>query len=405
MKWNSFMAVALLGTLAFAGTAAGQPKNTEFGAWGFDLSGMDPTAKPGDDFFDYANGAWDARTAIPADRSRFGKFDELRDMSEEQLRAIIEDAAKSAAPRRHRRGQDRRALRLLHGRGAASRQLDAKPIAADLGQDPRRQDQGRHRRPDGAVAQGGFGASSLRRWHRRRRTRTRPQYALRVPRRPRPARPRLLSAATPSRTKKAKYQAYVAQMLDMVGWADAGRATPRRSSPSRPRSPRPAGPGPSSRDRDKTYNPMTPAELDSLRAGLRLDDLARGRRARRGATASSCARTPPSRRSPKIFAETPLETLKAWQAFHVADQAAPYLSKRFVDASFEFRDKELAGQPEQRPRWKRGVRLRRRRDRRGASARSMSPRYFPPESKAKMDALVGDTASRAAGAASRSWTG
>ena len=57
-----------------------------YGAWGFDISGVDMIAKPGDSFFDYANGAWDARTAIPADKPRFGMFDALRDKVQEQLR-------------------------------------------------------------------------------------------------------------------------------------------------------------------------------------------------------------------------------------------------------------------------------------------------------------------------------
>jgi putative endopeptidase len=47
----------------------------QFGAWGFDISGLEPRAKPGDSFFDYANGVWGARTIIPADESRFGVFD------------------------------------------------------------------------------------------------------------------------------------------------------------------------------------------------------------------------------------------------------------------------------------------------------------------------------------------
>ena len=46
-----------------------------------------------------------------------------------------------------------------------------------------------------------------------------------------------------------------------------------------------------------------------------------------------------------------------WAAFHVIDSAAPYLSKRFDDAHFAFHNRELAGQPEQRPRWKRAVGL------------------------------------------------
>ena len=66
-----------------------------YGRWGFDDSGVDPTARPGDSFFDFANGRWNARTAIPADKSRFGMFDALTDKTQEQVRAIIEEAAKS----------------------------------------------------------------------------------------------------------------------------------------------------------------------------------------------------------------------------------------------------------------------------------------------------------------------
>ena len=55
-----------------------------------------------------------------------------------------------------------------------------------------------------------------------------------------------------------------------------------------------------------------------------------------------------------------------------SDSAAPYLSKRFADANCEFRQKTLAGQPEQRPRWKRAVDLHRRRARASRSAGSTS---------------------------------
>jgi putative endopeptidase len=48
-----------------------------------------------------------------------------------------------------------------------------------------------------------------------------------------------------------------------------------------------------------------------------------------------------------IFARTPLDTLKAWQAFHLADAAAPYLSKRFVAANFVFHSKTMSGVAEQ----------------------------------------------------------
>ncbi len=91
----------------------------------------------------------------------------------------------------------------------------------------------------------------------------------------------------------------------------------------------------------------------------------------------------------EIFARTPIDTLKAWQAFHLADQAAPYLSKPFDQAHYEFRDQTLSGVKAQQPRWRRGVTLV---DSQIGEAlgKLYVDAYFPPESKAKMLALVGD---------------
>src|SRR3954451_5139815 len=77
-------AVALAVACGMAGRSLGQT-TPQFGIWGFDLTGMDTKNKPGDNFSDYANGTWDARTAIPADKSRISNFDLLRDKSEERL--------------------------------------------------------------------------------------------------------------------------------------------------------------------------------------------------------------------------------------------------------------------------------------------------------------------------------
>ena len=102
----------------------------------------------------------------------------------------------------------------------------------------------------------------------------------------------------------------------------------------------------------------------------------------------------------QIYQETLIETLQAWQAFSVADHAAPYLSKAFVDALFEMRNKTLSGQAEQRVRWKRGVHVVSggdygagdRYDRFGnlgwAVGQLYSAKYFPPAAKAKIEELV-----------------
>ena len=100
-----------------------------------------------------------------------------------------------------------------------------------------------------------------------------------------------------------------------------------------------------------------------------------------------------------VYRSTPLETLQAWQAFTVTDNAAFYLSKPFSDARFEFRDKALSGQPVEPVRWKRAVRAvgggdctrraRRLLRQHGIwSGRAVYGAIFPPAAKAKIEVLV-----------------
>ena len=79
--------------LAISAPVAGAPR---YGAYGIDTAGMDRSVKPGDDFFSYANGAWVKKTDIPADRTGFGSFQVLDDLSRERTRGLIEAAAASA---------------------------------------------------------------------------------------------------------------------------------------------------------------------------------------------------------------------------------------------------------------------------------------------------------------------
>lgn len=87
-----------------------------------------------------------------------------------------------------------------------------------------------------------------------------------------------------------------------------------------------------------------------------------------------------------LYARTPLDTIKLWQQFHVANSAAPYLSKAFVDSRFEY-TKALSGVGELRPRWKRGLTLVD-----GSLGElvgeTYSTQYFPSSAKAKMEVLV-----------------
>lgn len=89
----------------------------------------------------------------------------------------------------------------------------------------------------------------------------------------------------------------------------------------------------------------------------------------------------------KIFASTPLDTLKAWQAFHTIDAAAPYLPDAYVRAQILFRSQALGGQATLAPRWVRAV---------GFVNEAMGSavgelyvkKYFPRENHEQISALV-----------------
>ena len=382
-----FERAAKLGAVAASTSAdlvADQTAALEYGAWGFDISGLDRNAKPGDSFFDYANGGWDARTMIPADKSRFGVFELLRDGSQDRVRTIIEDAAKSNAAT----GTDAAKIGALYNAfmdEARIERLDASPIAADLAaiRDSKT-------KADIAVLMGrstiGVGGSlfsigvSEDAKDPTNHTLSASQSGLGLP-----DRDYYLKAGF--QDKKAKYRDYVARALAMVEWPDAQRYADevvafetRIAEASWSRT--------ESRDRDRTYNPMTPAELDAYAPGFVWSAWlasAQVGEARRIVVRQKTAFP----KLAKVFADTPVETLQAWEAFRVVEQAAPYLSKRFVTARFEFRNKELGGQPEDRPRWQRATQLVN-----GSLGESIGKeyvaRYFPPDSKAKMEELVGE---------------
>src|SRR5438128_6865146 len=80
--------------------AAPAAKKPLFGEHGFDLTGMDRSVKACDDFYRFAVGKWRDTHPLPAQYSRFGRFEELAERNRETLRAILEEdaALTGAAP-------------------------------------------------------------------------------------------------------------------------------------------------------------------------------------------------------------------------------------------------------------------------------------------------------------------
>ena len=74
--------------------AESRPKTA---AMDVDTAGMDRAVRPGDNFYDYANGGWMKSTEIPADRAVYGAFTVVNDEVEKRVKTIIQDAASGSA--------------------------------------------------------------------------------------------------------------------------------------------------------------------------------------------------------------------------------------------------------------------------------------------------------------------
>ena len=364
------------------GGSTGVIAANRFGSWGIDTAGMDTSVDPGADFFDYVSGTWADTTEIPSDRSSYGSFLVLRDLSEARVRQLLEgyalgdpatggDAAKIAA--------------LYHGflDEAAIEALGAKPLQPHLDAIRAAADK------DAAAAlmgrsNAGFGGSFFSAYVSDDQM-SPDTYALYLGQSGLGLGDRQMYLDEKFAPQRERYVEYIAQLLELAGW-DAPQDNAEKIMAMETSIAQAHWTRAESRDRDKTYNPVALADIADAAPGFPWAtffkaagvDYAERAVIRQDSAFPQIA---------KVFADTDLDTLKAWQAFHTTDNAAPYLSKAFVDAGFDFHSKFLSGTPEQRPRWKRAV---------GFAESAMGEAigrdyvelYFPADAKAKMDDLV-----------------
>ena len=198
--------------------------------------------------------------------------------------------------------------------------------------------------------------------------------------------------------QKTAYQNYVATILKLLNWPDVDK-TAKDIVDFETKIADASWTKAQQRDLNAIYNPMSIQELKKFAPGFAWEKFlteAKMPKLNRVIVAEKSA-------FPKIvevYSKAPIETIRAWQAFHIADNAAPYLSKAFTDAYFELHNKTLSGQKEQQVRWKRaittvsggdfGVG-----DRFGTFGtmgfgvgQLYTAKYFPPEAKAKIQDLV-----------------
>ena len=377
-----FLGLAAAG-MALAAPTANTPAEPVIrtGTWGFDAQGENPAVKPGDDFYNYANGRFLDELQIPADKSRYGLDYIMSDTAERQVRAILESTQAPA-------GSD--AADAIKTRALYHAFMDQGRIDA-LGSRPLQPDLAAVRavktRDQLAVLQSKVGTfqGSLFGVDIGADAKTPDRYAvyigqagLGLPDRDYYLKPEFAA-------KKAKYQAYVAAMLKLAGWAEP-EAMAKDVVAFETRIADASWSRVQERDPDATYNPTTVADLARAapgypwRAMLDTAEL-------KGVDHVVVGEKTALPKIAAIYQQTPLKVLKAWAAFQLVAQAAPYLPDRFEDPHFAFRGTVLTGQPEQRARWKRAVSV----DNEvmgEAVGRVYVAKYFPPEAKAKIRDLV-----------------
>jgi predicted metalloendopeptidase len=358
-----------------------QQHKAAIGTFGLDLSAGNPAVKPGDDFFSYASGKWYNTFQIPADRSSFGAFNELDELSKQRVREIIEAAAATHAPEGtpaqkigdyYAAYMDQAAI---EANGLAPAQQDLKRIATA------------RTKTDIAKLFGSPGFASLFDLDLPPDLKNPDRYSVVISqsRLGLPDRDYYLKDDPKLKEIREKYVAYIGQMLTLAGVADpAAKAADIMAFETAVAHAQ--WPYEKRRDVDATYNPRTKQQLLEYAPGFAwqtfLDASSVGGRQELVLSELTAIRD-----LAELFKHISLPTLKAYLTFHYLSDHAAYLPKRFDEARFAFYGQTLRGQPQQRERWKRAV------DEVDQAlgeqvGQLYVARYFPPESKAKMQELV-----------------
>jgi putative endopeptidase len=352
---------------------------------GVDRSGMDPSVRPQDDLYLNTNGTWVKNTQIPADKSAWGAFYELRDRTDHEVRGLIEGLA-GTHPADGSNAQKVDDFFRAYVDEAAIDKAGLEPVLASL-------------KDVDSVTDTGHLVGLMGHWQGVVRT------PLAVDSNPDLDDPGVYIAdlrqgglglpdrdyylKTDERFAKARtaYADYLAKLFALSGEPAADAAThaaavialeTRIATAQWPRD--------KTRDPRLAHNPKTPAELEALAPGFDWP------------TYEAQSQLQPGKiivvRQPDyvtalagLVKSEPLETWKLYMKAARLDEAAMMLPAAFREASYQFHDVAIAGVKEQQPRWQLGVARTN-----GALGEAVGQlyvgKYFPPEYRARMQALV-----------------
>ncbi|MEE4206754.1 MAG: M13 family metallopeptidase [Erythrobacter sp.] len=385
-------------------SAESETPTMSFGEWGVDPALLSDEIDPGDDFFAYVNQEWLDANPLPAEYSRFGAFNLLREKSTTDVKALMDEL--TSKPRAELSADERRIV------DAYETYLDTAAIDA-AGLDPARPYMNEifaatsldklamiwakpgipspvggfvnvdAKQPDRYVANIGIGGLGL------------------------PDRDYYLDESEKGREIQAKYREYLAFLLGEAGYADPETAAAAVYAFEDRLAREVMWDRTMQRNRDLTYNRVSAEEMEALAGPVPVTAMMEAMGLSKSPT-YVVSMMPPTEEEVaelgldaeamakigsglpgmfEVLAQTPVATLQAWTVSKMLSNNADLLPTRFDEATFAFYGKMLRGTPEQRPRWKRSI----------DAAEGMLgeligasyvERYFPPENKAAMEELV-----------------
>ncbi|HUX74688.1 MAG TPA: M13 family metallopeptidase [Steroidobacteraceae bacterium] len=378
MKSHRTRRIAALALLAAASAASAAPVS------GVDGHYVDAAVRPQDDIYRHLNGKWLDTWRIPADKSYYATFTAVADQTQRQLKGIVDGLAGGGAG-----GADARKLADFYASFMDVKRLDA------LGLAPLRSE---FRRVD-AIAGKGDLADMFAHLNRTEaaapfdlgidqdaRDSTRYAVTLAQSGLGMPDRDYYLSDNAKLRTVRAKYLAHIEKMFTLAGLPDAaGNAAAilkLETAMAKIQWTRVEN-----RDPLKIYNKTTIGDLPALMPNYAWNRYLAGTGLAHKIDYVIVNQPSYFSALGKLIAQTPLSVWKAYFKWHLLSAMAPYLSQPFVDERFAFAGTVLRGVPRNEPRWKRGLTLLN--TALGeALGRLYVEKYFPPQNKARIGALV-----------------
>ena len=382
-----------------AGTAApaapetpAQPAKPTLGSFGFDIAGMDKSAVPGDNFFQYANGNWVKTTEIPADRSSYNSFTLLVEKAAAREREIIEQIAKDANATGE--AAQIRDYYNAYMDEAAIEKAGLEPLQPKLDAIAAITDQAALAKSLGETVRADVDIMNMTNYYTPHLFGVWISQAMDNPGENvpylmqgglgMPDRAFYLEGGRMADMRKA-YLAHVAKVLTLAGDADA-EAKAARILALETAIAKVHATQEDSNDVKKGANYWSRADLDAKAKGMDWAAFLEG--AQLGQQARFVAWQPQAIAGiSKLVASQPLDTWKEYLRFHALDEASGLLPKAYADERFAFYGTTLSGTPQQQERWKRGVAMV---DNALGEAvgKIYVQRHFTPATKARADELV-----------------